>query len=154
MLMSDMDMSWNWGRESRRALCLKRKMWYQFLEACYPHLKPASLVSTPHRCLALVPKVGLKTIVLKCLIHTGYDYDVYTQTFPADYLFSLLNPSTGRLEKLSSSNGFHAGCAAVSVALPDARTAAPALLWSCPASTTPSWAAWAMLGWDVNDLLI
>lgn len=64
---------------------------------------------------------------------------MYTQTVPAGFLSSVLNSSAVRLEKLSSSNGFHAGGVGVSVAPPAAGTAAaPDLFWSCPASLTPS----------------
>lgn len=51
---------------------------------------------------------------------------------PAGFLSSCLTSSAGRLEKVSSSNGFHTACAAPF-------PAATALLWSCAAS--PGWAA-------------
>lgn len=76
------------------------------------------------------------------------------QTLPAGFFSSALNSSAPRLEKLSSSKGFHAGCVGVLEALPDTGTAAPALLWSCPASPALGWTGWAVLAWDGSDLQV
>lgn len=86
------------------------------------------------------------------ILHT-HTY-ICTQTLPVAILSSVLNSSAVRLEKLSSSKGFHAGCEGVLVAPPDARTVGPGLLWSWPESPTPSWTGWAVLGGDVSDLQV
>lgn len=121
-------------------------MLYRLLEACCPHSRTVGQVSTPRRDSAPGRRVGLKqtrghsSVLLTTAPHT--------QSSPAGFLSSALKSSAGRLAKLSSSNGFHAGCAAAFPAPPDA----PALLRSCPASPTSRSAGWAALGSDGRGL--
>lgn len=122
-------------------------------------MRPAGLVSTPQRMITQFLKVGLNKGNSQLLIVYNifkilqiYTWTVVLIDVPVGFLSSVLNSSAVRFEKLSSSNGFHAGCVGVLVASLGAETVAPALVWSWPASSIPSCTSWAVLGWDVNDL--
>lgn len=71
-------------------------------------------------------------------INSSQDAVTVSEGLSLGFLSSVLNSSAVRLEKLSSSNGFHVGCVGVLVAQPEAGTVGPALLWSWTASPTPA----------------
>lgn len=79
-----------------------------------------------------------------------HTHTVALMIVPVGLLSSVLKPSAERLENVSSSNGFHAGCEAESVV----SAGGPDVFWSWPPSTTPKSTSWAVQGGGASDLQV
>lgn len=131
-------------------------MFHHLLEVCCPRWRSAGQVSTPHRGFAVVLRA-----VLEETAHTGRVHSsalsqevmrTHTRSSPG-FLSSALNSSAGSLTKLSSSNGFQAGCVVAFTSPPDPSPLPTALLWSGPASPISRRTGWEALASDGTDLI-